>query len=29
MKLEFEDSKFVTYFMLGMMALGFIVMLLV
>jgi hypothetical protein len=29
MKIEFEDNKFVTYLMLGMMALGFVVMLLV
>jgi hypothetical protein len=29
MKLEFEDNKFVTYLMLGMMALGLVVMLLV
>ena len=29
MKLEFEDSKFVIYLMVGMMALGFMVMLLV
>ena len=29
MKLEVEDNKFVTYLMLGMMALGFVVMLLV
>ena len=29
MKLDFEDDKFVTYVILGMMALGFVVMLLV
>jgi hypothetical protein len=29
MKIEFEDDKFVTYLMFGMMALGFVVMLLV
>jgi hypothetical protein len=29
MKLEVENNKFVTYLMLGMMALGFVVMLLV
>ena len=29
MKIEFEDDKFVTYIMFGMMALGFVVMLLV
>jgi hypothetical protein len=29
MKIEFEDDKFVTNLMLGMMALGFVVMLLV
>lgn len=29
MKIEFEDDKFVTYLMIGMMALGFVVMLLV
>jgi hypothetical protein len=27
MKLDFEDNKFVTYVMFGMMALGFLVML--
>jgi hypothetical protein len=27
MKLDFEDNIFVTYFMLSMMALGFVVML--
>jgi hypothetical protein len=29
MKIQFEDDKFVTYLMFGMMALGFVVMLLV
>jgi len=29
MKLDIEDNKFVTYLMIGMMALGFVVMLLV
>ena len=29
MKIEFEDDKFVTYLMFGMMALGFVVMMLV
>lgn len=29
MKLDFEDDKFITYLMVGMMALGFVVMLLV
>jgi hypothetical protein len=29
MKLDFEDDKFVTYVILGMMVLGFVVMLLV
>jgi len=29
MKLDFEDNIFVTYLMLGMMVLGFVVMLLV
>ena len=29
MKIEFEDDKFVTYLMFGMMALGFVVMLVV
>ncbi len=28
MKLDVEDNKFVTYLMMGMMALGFVVMLL-
>jgi hypothetical protein len=29
MKLDFEDNIFVSYLMLGMMALGFVVMLLI
>jgi hypothetical protein len=29
MKLDFEDNIFVTYLMIGMMALGFVVMLVV
>ncbi len=29
MKFDFEDNKFVTYLMVSMMALGFVVMLLV
>jgi hypothetical protein len=29
MKIEFENDKFVTYLMFGMMALGFVVMLVV
>ncbi len=29
MKLDVEDNNFITYLMLGMMALGFVVMLLV
>ena len=29
MKLDVEDNKFVTYLMIGMMGLGFVVMLLI